>query len=154
MPPMGRVMGVDVGTVRVGVALSDEQGVIARPHATVPREGERRTAEAIRAIAAENDVERIVVGLPLRMNGTEQPSTLDARAMGEAIRSATGLPVVEWDERLTSAQAERALIEGNVRREKRRLVVDQVAAALMLQSYLDHSPAGSLPAPQAEPPES
>ena len=154
MPPMGRVMGVDVGTVRVGIALSDEMCITASPHAMVPRQGDRRTAEAIRAIAVENVVERIVVGLPLRMNGTEQPSTLDARAMGEAIRSVTGLPVVEWDERLTSAQAERALIEGNVRREKRRLVVDQVAAALMLQSYLDSPPARSAPASHAEPPES
>lgn len=142
---MGRVMGVDVGTVRVGIALSDEGRIIAKPHVTIPRQGNDRTARAIAAVAAEHGVDRIVVGLPLGLDGTEQKSSEDSRALAEAIGSASGLPVVLWDERLTTAQAERALVAGNVRRGRRRQVVDQVAAALMLQSFLDRAgePAGS-----------
>lgn len=133
-------MGVDVGTVRVGIALSDERGVMARPLATLPRTGDRGTAEAIRVLAAGNGVTRIVVGLPLSMNGGEQESTEDARRLAEAIRGATGLDVVTWDERLTTAAAERSLIESGVRRERRKEIVDQVAAALMLQGFLDAGP--------------
>jgi putative Holliday junction resolvase len=134
-------MGVDPGTVRVGIALSDELGITARPHATLERRTAAAAAEAIRALAAEHGVERIVVGLPLRMDGGEQASTADARDLASAIERATGRPVVLWDERLTTAQAERALVEGNVRRKDRRRVVDRVAATLLLQSYLDSAAA-------------
>ena len=134
-------MGVDVGTARIGIALSDELGITARPFETVPRTGARATVDAIRRIATENGVERIVVGLPLSMAGSEQPSSTDARQIAEAIGAGTGLPVVTWDERLTTAAAERSLIEGGVRRERRREIIDQVAAALMLQGYLDAGPA-------------
>ncbi|MBI3449790.1 MAG: Holliday junction resolvase RuvX [Acidobacteria bacterium] len=141
---MGRLMGVDAGTVRVGIALSDELGVMARPAATIPRRGDRGTAEAIRDLARESGVDRIVVGLPLSMAGGEQASSVDARRLAEAIRVATGLPVITWDERLTTAAAERSLIESGVRRERRREIVDQVAAAVLLQGYLD---AGAPPSP-------
>jgi putative Holliday junction resolvase len=134
---MGRIMGIDVGTVRVGIALSDELGLIARPFATVRRGGDRVTARGIRDLASENAVDRIVVGLPLGLDGREQRSSADARRLAEVLGEETRIEIVVWDERLTTAQAERALIEGNVRREKRREVIDQVAAALMLQSFLD-----------------
>jgi len=144
---MGRLMGVDAGTVRVGIALSDELGVMARPAATIPRRGDRGTAEAIRDLAREAGVDRIVVGLPLSMAGGEQASSVDARRLAEAIRVATGLPVVTWDERLTTAAAERSLIESGVRRERRREIVDQVAAAVLLQGFLDAgAPAPPVPA--------
>lgn len=134
---MGRIMGIDVGTVRVGIALSDELGLIARPFETVRRGGDRVTARRIRDLASENAVDRIVVGLPLGLDGREQRSSADARRLAEVLGEETRIEIVVWDERLTTAQAERALIEGNVRREKRREVIDQVAAALMLQSFLD-----------------
>jgi putative Holliday junction resolvase len=134
---MGRIMGIDVGTVRVGIALSDELGLTARPFETVRRGGDRVTARRIRDLAAENEVDRIVVGLPLGLDGREQSSSADARRMAAVLGEETGIEIVVWDERLTTVQAERALIEGNVRREKRREVIDQVAAALMLQSFLD-----------------
>jgi putative Holliday junction resolvase len=137
---MSRVMGVDVGTVRVGIALSDELAVMARPEATIPRTGDRATAETIRDLARRHEVSRIVVGLPLSMSGAEQDSTKDALRLTDAIRTATGLEVVTWDERLTTAAAERSLIEGGVRRERRREIIDQVAAALMLQGFLDAAP--------------
>ncbi len=143
MRPMGRIMGIDPGSARVGVALSDESGLIARPFDTVQRTGDRQAVKALRRIAVENDVTRIVVGLPLSMAGAEQPSSVEARRLAQALESATGLEVVVWDERLTTVQAERAMIEANVRRRRRREIVDRVAAAVMLQSYLDS--ARSLP---------
>ncbi len=130
-------MGVDVGTVRVGIALSDELGLTARPFATVRRGGDRVTARRIRNLAAENAVDRIIVGLPLGLDGREQGSSADARRLAGVLDEETAIEIVVWDERLTTVQAERALIEGKVRREKRREVIDQVAAALMLQSFLD-----------------
>ncbi len=143
MRPMGRIMGIDPGSARVGVALSDESGLIARPFDTVRRTGDRQAVKALRRIAVENDVTRIVVGLPLSMAGLEQTSSVEARRLAQALESATGLEVVVWDERLTTVQAERAMIEANVRRRRRREIVDRVAAAVMLQSYLDS--ARSLP---------
>jgi len=134
---MSRVMGVDVGTVRVGIALSDELALMARPLVTIPRNGDRATAEAIRDLAIENEVSRVVVGLPLSMSGAEQEATVDARRLTDSIRAASDIEVVTWDERLTTAAAERSLIDGGVRRERRREIVDQVAAALMLQGFLD-----------------
>ncbi len=130
----------------MGVALSDESGLIARPFDTVRRTGDRQAIRELKRIAAENEVTRIVVGLPLSMSGGEQPSTAAARRLASALEASTGLEVVVWDERLTTAQAERALIEGNVSRRRRRDVVDRVAAAVMLQSYLD-SARSTAPAP-------
>jgi putative Holliday junction resolvase len=138
MPEMGRVMGVDVGSVRVGIALSDESGLIAQPFQTIRRESRKGTVAAIGRLAKESGVSRIVVGLPLSMDGSEQATSDDARKLAGAIESETGLEVQVWDERLTTAQAERLLIEGNVRRNKRKEVVDRIAAAVMLQSFLDH----------------
>jgi putative Holliday junction resolvase len=134
---MGRVIGVDAGSVRVGVALSDDLGITARPLTTIRRKDDRSAAEAIRLLAVAHDASRIVVGIPIGLDGGDQKTTHAARRLAEAIREATALPVIGWDERLTTAQAERSLIEGNVRRERRREIVDQVAAALMLQSFLD-----------------
>lgn len=137
MAAMSRIMGVDVGSVRVGVALSDEGELIARPLDTVSRKSDRSMLADLRRLARENEVGRIVVGLPLSMDGGEQESTADARAVAERLRKQTRLPVVVWDERLTTVQAERALREGGVKGRRSRQVIDRVAAAVMLQSYLD-----------------
>lgn len=145
MRPMGRIMGVDLGSVRIGVALSDEGRVIARPLQTVRRTGDRTAVKALARIAADHAVSRILVGLPLLMSGEEPESARDARRLAGALRAATGIEVEMWDERLTTVQAERALLEGDVSRARRREVIDRVAAAVMLQSYLDSLPAGAPP---------
>jgi putative Holliday junction resolvase len=137
---MGRAMGVDAGTRRVGIALSDELRITASPLTTLQRKDDRSTARAIRDLAVKHEVDRIVVGHPVGLDGREQESSREAAALAVAIRDAAQIEVVSWDERLTTAQAERALIEGGVRRERRREIIDQVAAALMLQSYLDAAP--------------
>jgi len=148
--PVARVMGVDVGSARVGIALSDEMGLTARPFRTIPRRGTRGTARTLAELAAAEGAGRIVVGLPLGMDGGEQASSADARDVAEALRAECSLEVILWDERLTSAQAERALIEGNMRRDRRRQLIDQVAAAILLQSFLDMegtADRGSAPGP-------
>ncbi len=93
--------------------------------------------ERIREVIAEQEVAMIVVGMPLDMDGTRGPRARMAGLFIDRVRGATRIPVIEWDERLTTVQAERVLIEGNMRRERRREVIDQVAAVIILQSYLD-----------------
>jgi len=133
-----RTLGVDPGEKRIGLALSDEDGTIAHPYKTI--DGARSRAAAAEAIAAEaraNEVAAIVVGLPLRLDGTEGVAAIRARALASAIEKASGLDVVLWDERLTTAAADRVLREAHIRASARRAVVDRIAAALLLQSYID-----------------
>ncbi len=133
----GRVLALDLGDRRIGVAISDPAGTAARPLLTMERVSRSRDLERIRTIVRENEVGGIVVGMPLGMDGSKgERARLTETFMGR-VRGATGIPVIPWDERLTTVQAERALIEGNVRRERRRAIVDQVAAVIILQSYLD-----------------
>jgi putative Holliday junction resolvase len=126
-----RILGVDHGTKRIGLAISDETGTIAQSVGYVSA-----IADLLR-IATEQTAGKIVVGVPRRLDGTASQQTERTLAFIESLRRATSLPVVPWDERLTSKQAERALLEGNVRRKDRREKIDQLAAQLMLQSYLD-----------------
>ncbi len=136
-------MGLDVGERRIGVALSDPLGSFATPHATVAVEGRKRDVARLAAIAREQEVASLVVGLPLHMHGEEGDAAKRARRLGNGLAAALGLEVTFWDERLTTVQAERALIEGGVRRRQRKTKVDQVAAALILQAYLDSRTAAS-----------
>ncbi len=129
-------LGLDPGERRVGVALSDPTGTIASPHSVIDRRSVELT-EAVRMLCEEHDVERIVVGLPTGLSGVEGPSAEAARTVGTAVAEATGLPVEYQDERFTTVTAEAALLEGGVRRAKRRDVRDKVAAAVILQTYLD-----------------
>jgi putative Holliday junction resolvase len=131
-----RILGLDPGERRVGVALSDPTGTIASPHSVIDRRSVE-VAEAVRMLCDEHDVEQIVVGLPTGLSGVEGPSAKAARAVGDALAEATGLPVEYQDERFTTVTAEAALLEGGVRRAKRRDVRDKVAAAVILQTYLD-----------------
>lgn len=131
-----RVLGLDHGERRIGVAVSDATGTIATPHSVIDRRG-RDVSEALRSVIAEYDVERVVVGLPLQLSGEEGTSARSARAFADTVAEATGLPVALQDERFTTVTAEDALIEGGVRRRERREVRDKVAAAVMLQGYLD-----------------
>jgi len=131
-----RILGLDPGARRVGVALSDPTGTIASPHSVIDQRSVKLTG-AVRALCEEHDVERIVVGLPTGLSGVEGPSAKAARTVGTSVAEATGLPVEYQDERFTTVTAEAALLEGGVRREKRRDVRDKVAAAVILQTYLD-----------------
>lgn len=135
--PSGRVLALDVGEVRVGVALSDPMGWTAQPYGFLARRPQRAFLAAVRAIVDTRDVVRVVVGLPLLLSGEKGARALDAEAVAAALEEALGLPVETWDERLTTVQAERALREGSVRGAERRRKVDAIAAAVLLQSYLE-----------------
>jgi putative Holliday junction resolvase len=130
-------MGLDVGEKRIGVALSDPFGPFAQPHATLTRGREAADRAQLAAIARDYEVTGLVVGLPLHMSGEESAMAAKIRVFGDRLGEELGLAVTYWDERLTSREAERTLIAGGVRRNKRKLVVDQVAAVLILQGYLD-----------------
>ena len=134
-----RVLAIDHGTKRVGLALSDETGTIAQPLEFLPAEPAARLFDRLKAIVAERKVEEIVVGLPRNMNGTYGPAADKAREFVGALRQVLTMPVHTWDERLTTVQAHRVLIETGMRRQKRKERVDQTAAAILLQSYLDRA---------------
>jgi len=131
---MTRAMGVDLGSARTGVAVA--VAGIAQP-LTVLTAKDGELVDALASLAREQDATEIVVGDPIRLDGTVGPAAERARATAERLRGSTSVPVVMWDERLTTAEAERTLIEADVRRKRRRSVVDTMAATLMLQSYLD-----------------
>ena len=129
-----RALGIDVGTVRVGIALSDVSGTVASPHATVPA-GEDLIDRLV-DLAAEVSCDTVVVGLPKGMSGRDTTSTQLARRVANQL-SERGLNVQLWDERLSSAEAERVLLGAGRRREQRRTERDRVAAAIILQGWLD-----------------
>lgn len=135
-----RVMGLDYGSKTVGVALSDPLGLTAQGIETIWRKEEnklRRTCARIEELIRENDVEVIVLGLPRHMNSDIGDRAEKSLEFGEMLRRRTGLEVVMWDERLTTVEAERTLIESNVRREDRKEYIDKIAAVFILQGYLD-----------------
>ena len=136
---MSRVLGVDLGAVRIGLATSDTTRTVAGPHSVVTRSGDAdRDRRAILAVAREEEATTIVVGLPLTLTGGRGSAARGAEAEVEALRSlAPDLEVVLWDERMTTAIAERTLLEGDVRRRDRKRVIDKIAAAVMLQGWLD-----------------
>ncbi|MFW6051563.1 MAG: Holliday junction resolvase RuvX [Myxococcota bacterium] len=130
-----RRLGVDPGERRVGLAVADDDVGVAVPLRTVP--GGARAVREVKRAAEEEGAEALVVGLPLRLDGSEGTAARRARRFGDAIARETGLPVEWWDERLTTVAAERSLAAAGVRGRDRRRVVDQSAAALVLQAYLD-----------------
>ena len=134
-----RTLGIDHGTKRMGLALSDELGMIAHPMEFFPAEPLAGFLGRLKAIIQEKGVETVVVGMPRNMDGSYGPAAEKAREFVAALKGAISIPVKTWDERLTSAQANRFLIESGMRRDKRKLKVDQTAAAILLQSYLDHA---------------
>lgn len=134
-----RILALDHGTKRIGIALSDELKMIAQPLEFVPAEPFEKFLARLKQLVQEKEVELIVVGLPRNMDGSYGPAALKAQEFVARLKAALEVPIKLWDERLTSAQATRMLIEGNVRRQKRKEKVDQTAAAILLQSYLDHA---------------
>lgn len=133
-----RVLAIDPGTVRIGLALSDPSGTIAQPLSVLQRRSQTEDLQALVELVKRHDVDQIVVGLPRTMDGRLEAAAQDAQTFGEQVGHATGRPVAYWDERLTTVAAERYLIEQGKRRGKRRQEVDRMAATLMLQGYLDY----------------
>jgi putative holliday junction resolvase len=138
-------MGLDVGTKTVGVAVADELGLTAQPITVVRRSNLRADLAEVIRLAKERSVDRFVVGLPLNMDGSEGPRAQATRKFGDALEKASRLPIIYQDERLTTVAAERSLLEADVSRQKRREVIDQVAASLILQGWLDAQPRSSEP---------
>jgi putative holliday junction resolvase len=138
-----RTFGLDYGTKTIGVAVSDGLGLTAQTVTTVRRASLKADLAELSRLVKEHEVTRIVLGLPLNMNGTEGPRAEASRKFAEVLGQALGLPVVLWDERLSTVAAQRTLLEADVRREKRREVIDQLAAQFILQGWLDaQRPAG------------
>jgi putative Holliday junction resolvase len=134
-----RALGIDLGTKRIGVALSDSEGRMATPYEVVARSGDRaRDHRRIAALAAEAEAELLVVGLPLSLDGSVGPAAEAALAEAAELAVVTGLPAEMWDERLTTVSADRDLLALDLKAPARRKVVDKVAASIMLQAWLDH----------------
>lgn len=132
-----RILALDHGTKRIGVAISDELKLIAQPVEFIPAEPFQDFLSRLKDLLREREVELILVGLPRNMDGTFGPAALKVREFVTALEGALPIPIKTWDERLTSVQANRLLIQGGVRRQQRKQQVDKTAAAILLQSYLD-----------------
>ncbi|TLS53597.1 Holliday junction resolvase RuvX [Paenibacillus antri] len=132
-----RIMGIDYGDRQIGVAVSDELFLTAQGVTTLRNSGDERVLHDIAKLAKEYGVTELVVGLPKNMNGTIGPRGELAQAFARDLGETAGLPVTMWDERLTTMSAQRTLIEADVSRKKRKEVIDRMAAALILQNYMD-----------------
>ncbi|HEY2614333.1 MAG TPA: Holliday junction resolvase RuvX [Chthoniobacterales bacterium] len=142
-----RILGIDFGRARIGIAVSDELGLLAHPVETIPAargEAAKRIAEIVR----EKNVERVVVGLPRHMNGSVGEAAKEALEFAAKLRASLPCQVITWDERLSTMAANRALREGGHKTRDSRGYVDQVAAQIILQSYLDGLENANVPGPQ------
>ena len=132
-----RVLAIDHGTKRMGLAISDELGMIAQPMEFVLAEPFAGFVARLKEIIQEKKVELLLIGLPRNMDGSYGPAVAKVQECIARLKESVAIPIKTWDERLTTTQAHRMLIQTNMRREKRKERVDQVAAAILLQSYLD-----------------
>src|SRR5437016_4890880 len=132
-----RILALDHGTKRIGVAVSDPMKIIAQPLEFIASEPFAAFLERLKVLILEKEVELILIGMPRNMDGSYGPAALKVQEFVGALKEAVAVPIKLWDERLTSAQANRFLIAAQVRRSKRKEKVDQTAAAILLQSYLD-----------------
>jgi putative Holliday junction resolvase len=132
-----RILAIDHGNKRIGVAISDELKMIAQPLEFIPARPFHGFISRLEELLTDKEVELILVGMPRNMNGSYGPAAVKVEEFVEELKIAFPVPIRTWDERLTSAQANRVLIEDNTRRERRKETVDKMAAAILLQSYLD-----------------
>jgi putative holliday junction resolvase len=132
----GRIVALDVGRRRIGVAISDPLGYTAQGLDTLYRKNNREDFAYLRQLAEEREVTLFVLGLPLHMSGDESRQAGFVREFGDRLNRETGLPVEYWDERLTTVEAERILLSGGVSQDKRKLAIDKMAAVLLLENYL------------------
>lgn len=133
-----RILGIDYGSKRLGLAVCDELGLTAQGLTTITRKNRERDLEEIGAVIEQYNVEKIVVGFPLRLDGTEGIQCEKVNRFVDILESKFALPIVKWDESLSTKEAEQILIEANMSRKKRKGVVDKLAAAIILQDYLDY----------------
>ncbi len=134
---MGRILGLDVGDVRIGIALSDLLMLTAQGQESYTRQSETKDIAYITEMMNKNDVDTILCGLPKNMNGTLGPQAEKVQAFAEKLKEASGKKLVYWDERLSTVAAENTLLEADMSRKKRRKVVDKLAAVVILQGYMD-----------------
>ena len=136
---MQRVLGLDVGSKTIGVALTDEAGIAAHPHSTIDRKGTDSDVSTIQTLVAEHDIGQIVIGMPYELSGKVGHRAKRVQEFANALRVRLGdaVKLHEQDERFTTAEAERVLLDADVSREKRKQVIDRQAAALILQAWLD-----------------
>ncbi len=146
MPLPRRVLALDVGSRRIGVAVSDPLGITAQGLDTIQRQNKRKDWDALGAVLKKYDVGEIVVGLPLRLSGAEGTQSGKMRVFADELHAKFGLPVHLWDERWTSTEANRLLRETNLSIEKRGKAVDRMAAMLILQAWLEARSSGARPA--------
>ena len=132
-----RILALDHGSKRIGVAISDELKVIAQPLEYIPAEPFANFIVRLKELIREKEVDLILLGMPRNMDGSYGPAALKVQEFAALLKENVAVPITTWDERLTSAQAQRYLISGNVRRQERKEKVDKMAAAILLQSYLD-----------------
>lgn len=132
-----RILGLDVGEIRIGVAVSDALGITAQAVSTIHRSNLDKDLEQLKQLFESYSAEKVVIGYPLNMDGSAGPQAEKVKAFAAAIEERIHHPVVLWDERLSTAEARKVLISAGLRREKRKQVIDQIAAVLILQSYLD-----------------
>jgi len=137
VPPMSRLMGLDLGSKTIGIATSDLTRQIATPLTTIARKKFTQDAEQLLALAARESVGLFVLGLPVNMDGTEGPRCQSTRAFARNLAKLTSIPITFWDERLSTAAVERMLIEADTSRARRDQVIDKLAAAWLLQAALD-----------------
>jgi putative holliday junction resolvase len=137
LSPKGRLIGVDLGSKTIGVAISDVERRIASPLRTLPRGPFAMNADTLMAIFFEHDVAGIVLGLPLDLEGRDNPRAQSTRAFGRNLSTRTSLPIILWDERFSTAVVTRSLIANDVSRARRAQIVDKMAAAYILQGALD-----------------
>jgi putative Holliday junction resolvase len=140
-----RTLGLDLGDVRIGVALSDETGTLASGLATLRRAGPRRDVQAVAALVRDRGVGEVVVGMPWRLDGSTGPQAEKVQGFVERLRRSLRVPVLTWDERLTSVAADELLAEAGVRRRDRRGRIDQAAATVILQGFLDARRTAAVP---------
>jgi putative Holliday junction resolvase len=138
LPPLGRILALDVGGRRIGVAMSDAEGVLAMPHTTLKAEPRARALEQIVALVAEFSVDVVVVGLPLTMSGEIGPQAQVVQAFARELEAALDCPVQTFDERLTSVVAEQMMRDLGIKPNKRKERIDEIAACIILQDYIDH----------------
>ncbi len=141
----GRTLSIDVGSKRTGLAISDEYNLIASPLSVMEATDLKVWKEKILAVIKEEDPARIVIGLPLNGEGEEGRDAANIRRYIALLRESVQIPVIEWDERYTTVEAERVLLQADVSRKRRKQVIDKIAAAIILQSYLEHGSHGPLP---------
>ncbi len=134
---MAQILGIDVGTKTLGLAISDDGATVALPHSTLKRRGMRKDMAALRELVEDRGIEEAVVGLPLNLDGSPGAMAEESGVVAARLESELSLTVHRWDERMSTVAAERVLLEADISRKRRKQVIDKLAATIILQGFLD-----------------